>query len=120
MSTRELLGRLNVDQLKDLMRATKKKSQRQNVRGFFPFFCTSLLIWYHQKSALIDALLSGASSQTILNFTLTKIKKEPALRQQELPFKHIASGQQTQEARLRELALNKLGMASPVVMGQMN
>ncbi|KAF8647479.1 hypothetical protein AX16_006684 [Volvariella volvacea WC 439] len=94
MSLYDVLMALKVEELKELVKIMKVKAPKST------------------KSEMVEALLNSSSSQSVLNFhghTPKQTKTpESRLRQTTLPFAPRASIR-TQEARLRELALKRLG-----------
>ncbi|KAF8077614.1 VRR-NUC domain-containing protein [Lyophyllum atratum] len=98
MDLSEALNKLNADQLRDLIKRTRTKPDKMT------------------KPYMVAALLIYASTQTPLGFTATGkgVRNGKAsndgLRQMTLPFKIKGkAAQETQERRLLQMALEKLG-----------
>ncbi|KAF8237701.1 hypothetical protein L208DRAFT_1388872 [Tricholoma matsutake] len=105
MTLHEVLNKLGTEELKDLVKSTKVRPRKS------------------VKAEMISALMSHASTQSILVFKSSskvvkgkrKARDDDGLRQTKLPFVPTGSkgkgkaAQQTQEGRLMEMALGKLG-----------
>jgi Fanconi-associated nuclease 1 len=121
MTLHEVLYKLSISELKDLVKSIRIKPRKFVVR--LPDFYRFCILIYHlpQKDEMISALMLHASNQSILAFTSTGKGKhkvhDDGLRQTKLPFIFNGSkkgrvAQKTQEGRLMEMALKKLGAFS--------
>jgi fanconi-associated nuclease 1 len=127
MTLHEVLNRLDTEELKDLVKSTKVRP-RKMVVCILAFVIYILIYHLLQKTEMVSALMSHASTQSILNFTperqIVKGKqkvRDDGLHQTRLPFVPLSSKgkgkavQQTQERRLMEMALKKLGKFSCIM-----
>ena len=122
MTLEDILGRLQKNQLLELVKSTRcKLPSRPKVNIFF--LLHSVFLMFLQKADIIDSLQRTAASQSILTQSMSPICKgkgkskshDDGLHQTTLfPFLSIGcrngKSKTTQENRLRQMALKLLGM----------
>lgn len=116
MTIKDLLGCLNLDELKDIAKQFKVKMKGPpNVSPSFLSCCLARVTHIReQRNSIVHALLQSSSTQSTLGDFVTRTRKpnpdgkpppKLKMKQTTLPFT-----QKSQQARLRDVVMKKLGM----------